>query len=1056
MATFNLEKDTDFVLTDTQLHTLGIEQLITFSSGELNLTIPEESFITNSLNAGIIGIVKDVNVTLDITHSYNEDLSIYLTHGEKTVLLMQGVGGSDDDFSNTTLDDEASTSITNGISPFIGIYKSQGKLSVFDGSDLSENWTLKVTDTRRGDVGALNSWSLGISAITLNTEELVGVDSVTLTGGESNNILDASAFTGSLFLYGKAGNDILNAGSGNVDFLEGGAGDDVLNGGVGVFDIASYETAAGRVEVNLNLTDTQNTINAGYDTLIDIEVLFGSDYNDILIGNGKNNGLYGRNGDDVLNGLGGDDFLSGNNGNDVYFVDSINDVVIEKFNQGIDTVKSLVNWTLDENVEKLSLLGADNINAIGNDLANTLLGNSGDNILKGNGGNDILKGGAGNDTYLFGIGSGADKINDWSGNNDQVVLSGLSRNAVSFEAVNNAALKLIVNATGESLYINRGASNINGDGIELFKFIDVTLTKEEALNSRAGVTVTRISDNENTREGNFIVDNDNEIEDSVFYLVKLTSAPIINHAVTINFTSTDKTEGRVKNASLTFNANNWNQNQTFSVQGIDDLENDGLIAYTIKGEIDQQKTTALEYLTINIETQVLANENDSEDIPLNDINSNNIGTKGVDYMVGSNSDDQLYASYGFDEIRGGYGDDLLYGEGGNDRLYGAQGNDKLYGGYQLDKLYGGDGNDKLYGEQDDDYLNGGAGNDWLDGGLGADIMVGGAGNDVYIIDDRDDVVNDWGVASDIDTVHVKVTASSTGSPYTYILAKNIEKAVIKSLSAGNLIGNGENNLLIGNGAKNILKGGWGKDTLNGGAGSDTLNGGKGSDIMKGGTGDDIYIVNSSVDKVIEISNSSNGGFDTVKASANFTLTKNIEKLVLTGATDINAIGNGLNNIINGNKGNNIIKAGGGADKINSGSGNDKVIAGAGNDIINAGSGNDIINGGSGRDILTGGKGQDKFQLTTKIGIDVIKDFVVTDDTIQLENSVFSSLGAMGTIAQGKFKTGAKALDNNDYLIYTKATGALFYDADGAGGVDAIQIALLGQGLSLTHNDFMVI
>ena len=610
-----------------------------------------------------------------------------------------------------------------------------------------------------------------------------------------------------------------------------------------------------------------------------------------------------------------------------------------------------------------------------------------------------------------------------------------------------------------------------------------------------------------TSEGNYLVDGSKG--DFVKFEVLLKeSLSFAASSVTIDITSSDISEGIIgktgtydnasKQKSLTFTGINWDTPQYFYVIGVDDFDSDGEQGYSINLSINTDKTTEIEYISANNQSALFVNYDDIEDQPYDDYDSGAFGTTGVDYLVGSNSTDFLYGNDGDDSLYGGYGDDFLYGEEGNDRLYGQQGNDKLYGGKHLDRLYGNDGNDKLYGEQGADYLNGGAGNDLLNGGFGADRMLGGAGNDTYVIDNINDEIIDWGSTSDINTVHVVIPSTNL----TYILAKNINNANLGvKFVNGNLFGNAEDNVLKGNSGNNRLNGGWGDDRL------------------VGKNGNDIYIVNSSNDVVVETNSKAIGGIDLIKSSASFILSTNVENLTLTGIVNINATGNGLANILKGNHAENIIKgkagndllignggndtltAGWGNDRINGGAGNDsidagkgndivmggtgadKVNAGAGNDIVNAGSGNDTVNGGIGddtivggaggdtligatgddvidggigSDILTGGLGADIFKLTSKIGVDNITDFSVGQDVIQLENSVFSSLGINGILSKGKFKIGAKALDNNDYLIYTKATGELFYDADGSGSADAIQIALLGQELSLTHNDFIVI
>ena len=129
-------------------------------------------------------------------------------------------------------------------------------------------------------------------------------------------------------------------------------------------------------------------------------------------------------------------------------------------------------------------------------------------------------------------------------------------------------------------------------------------------------------------------------------------------------------------------------------------------------------------------------------------------------------------------------------------------------------------------------------------------------------------------------------------------------------------------------------------------------------------------------------------------------------------------------------------------------------------MLDGGGGDDTLEGGIGNDTLTGGAGHDIFQLknTSK---DTITDFSVSDDTIQLDNSVFTQLTTTdltetGVLNSGNFKIGATAVEADDYVIYDSDTGALYYDANGSDAGGAIQIAVLGIGLALTHADFFVI
>jgi serralysin len=101
----------------------------------------------------------------------------------------------------------------------------------------------------------------------------------------------------------------------------------------------------------------------------------------------------------------------------------------------------------------------------------------------------------------------------------------------------------------------------------------------------------------------------------------------------------------------------------------------------------------------------------------------------------------------------------------------------------------------------------------------------------------------------------------------------------------------------------------------------------------------------------------------------------------------------------------------------------------------------------GNDSLLGGLGADIFRFDTlpnaATNRDTIGDFNVLDDTIELENAIFTSLLSTGTLAAGSFRSGAgitAAADADDYLIYDTSSGALYYDANGNAGAGPVQIA----------------
>jgi hypothetical protein len=146
----------------------------------------------------------------------------------------------------------------------------------------------------------------------------------------------------------------------------------------------------------------------------------------------------------------------------------------------------------------------------------------------------------------------------------------------------------------------------------------------------------------------------------------------------------------------------------------------------------------------------------------------------------------------------------------------------------------------------------------------------------------------------------------------------------------------------------------------------------------------------------------------------------------------------------------------GGDKFSGTNGDDVLIGGSDGDSLNGGAGSDVLVGGAGSDSLTGGTEGDHFVFNrTTDGIDSILDFIVSDDTIQLDNAGFTSLGAAGTLSADQFVIGSAAGDADDHIIYNSGTGALFYDSDGKGGAAQVQIATLTSGLSLTNADFEV-
>jgi subtilisin-like proprotein convertase family protein len=138
---------------------------LTVNSGDVPKAIPDLAMVTSSLVVdGVAGLLGDVDVTLDITHTFDSDLAVALiSPSGQRVELFSGVGSFADNFAGTVLDDEAATPITTGSAPFSGRFQPEAALANFDGEDPTGTWRLEIRDTVGGDVGTLNRWSLTLA-----------------------------------------------------------------------------------------------------------------------------------------------------------------------------------------------------------------------------------------------------------------------------------------------------------------------------------------------------------------------------------------------------------------------------------------------------------------------------------------------------------------------------------------------------------------------------------------------------------------------------------------------------------------------------------------------------------------------------------------------------------------------------------------------------------------------------------------------------------------------------------------------------------------------------
>jgi subtilisin-like proprotein convertase family protein len=137
----------------------------TVASANVPLAIPDRQTITStSTISGFTGTISDLNVSLTIHHTSDDDLVITLISPTGTqVTLANRNGGSSDNFISTVFDDQAATAISTGSAPFTGSFRPIGSLATLNGIDPNGVWKLQVADVQRRDSGTLDNWSLQIT-----------------------------------------------------------------------------------------------------------------------------------------------------------------------------------------------------------------------------------------------------------------------------------------------------------------------------------------------------------------------------------------------------------------------------------------------------------------------------------------------------------------------------------------------------------------------------------------------------------------------------------------------------------------------------------------------------------------------------------------------------------------------------------------------------------------------------------------------------------------------------------------------------------------------------
>ena len=488
---------------------------------------------------------------------------------------------------------------------------------------------------------------------------------------------------------------------------------------------------------------------------------------------------------------------------------------------------------------------------------------------------------------------------------------------------------------------------------------------------------------------------------------------------------------------------------------------------TVESSVDYILGDYVDNLTLTGAFDINATGNSLDNVLTGNAGHNILdGGAGADVLIGGNGDDTYIVSDNSDTITESAGE-------GTDTVSSAA---SFILGVNLENLtLTGTGNINATGNGEINVLTGNAGNNILDGGAGADVLIGGNGDDTYIVSDNSDTITE-SAGEGIDTV--------ISSAASFTLGANLEKLTLTGNGSINATGNELANVLTGNAGNNILDGGAGADELIGGKGDDTyivddsadkiteeagvdsgtdlvissatnftlganlekltLTGtsktGTGNELentitssggnnLAGGKGNDTYIVSDDSDTIIELATE---GIDTVISSAtNFALGANLEKLTLSGTDNINATGNGENNVLTGNAGNNFLDSGDGNDTLNGGAGNDSLTGGAGADTFNVDAGTDKITDLTTGDVLNVSAG-----ATANADVTEEEGFKATAATKNLGKATLSSNGK--TVNLADVTTGKGYTVTNTSATGATFTGSKFNDnLTGGGGADTL-------------------
>jgi len=576
------------------------------------------------------------------------------------------------------------------------------------------------------------------------------------------------------------------------------------------------------VTINLGTATAQNTVAAGLDTLISIENVIGTDFDDTITGNGADNTIEGALGTNILNGGGGNDTASyARSGLGVTV--SLNVATAQTTFVG-GAVDTLTNFE----------------NLLGSAFADNLTGNANNNVIEGGAGNDVLNGAGGVDTVSY-QGAASRVVVNLNTTNGQNTLGAGTDTLTNFENVTGSAFADQLTGTGANNVIDGGAGDdtMTGQGGNDTYIVDSV--RDRVVEAGGGGTDTV------------------QTSLAAVSLVSFANVENLSFVGTGNFAGTgnggdnqisggagdDVLNGAGGNDAMTGGAGN---DSYFVAQAGD----------TVVENANQGTDTIITSLT----TFSLANLPNIENLTFT-------ATTAVT-GTGNAANNVITSRGGNDTLNGGAGDDVLSGDGGDDTYIVDSVNDQVielassgidtvlttattysltsmtevenltYTGAGNFSGTGNDANNAIVGGTGADALFGNAGNDFLNGGAGADNLYGGTGNDVYVLDSTGDIINEFAASGDADTIWTTLSAFNMQS------LANVEHMYFQGVGNFNGVGNALGNI------------------ISGGAGNDILNGGLGWDILAGNGGADTFVFDTNIGSTVDTLSAFDATLDTIE------------------------------------------------------------------------------------------------------------------------------------------------------------------------------------------------